>query len=95
MRSEIETAARSAAPAPDFAAALQRTDVAVIAEVKRRSPSQGDINGRLQAADQAAAYAAGGAAAISVLTEPERFAGAPEDLAAVRGRVAAVNASSG
>jgi indole-3-glycerol phosphate synthase len=59
----------------------------VIAEVKRRSPSGGDINLGLDAADQAAAYAMGGAAAISVLTEPDRFNGRAEDLSAVRSRV--------
>ena len=58
--------------------------VGVIAEVKRSSPSKGSINSALDAAGQAMAYDAGGAAAISVLTEPTRFSGSLEDLAAVR-----------
>lgn len=56
--------------------------VAVIAEVKRRSPSKGVINAGIDAGAQAAAYEAGGAAAISVLTEPERFGGSLDDIRA-------------
>jgi indole-3-glycerol phosphate synthase len=85
---ELEAAGGRSPVPPSFASALRRDTVAVIAEVKRRSPSQGDINPTLDAADQSAAYAAGGAAAVSVLTEPERFGGTLEDLAAVRTRVA-------
>jgi indole-3-glycerol phosphate synthase len=55
----------------------------VIAEVKRASPSQGPIAPGLDAAAQATAYQRGGAAAVSVLTEPTRFAGSLDDLAAV------------
>ena len=62
--------------------ALGRTDVAVIAEIKRRSPSKGEIAAHLSAADQSAHYVAGGAAAISVLTEPEHFGGSVDDLRA-------------
>ncbi len=54
--------------------------VSVIAEVKRRSPSMGSINASLTAAAQASAYAAGGAAAVSVLTEPVHFGGSLDDL---------------
>jgi indole-3-glycerol phosphate synthase len=57
--------------------------VAVIAEVKRASPSKGDIAPELDAAAQARAYVDGGAAAVSVLTEPERFKGNLGDLADV------------
>lgn len=69
--------------APSLARALRRGDVAVIAEVKRSSPSKGAINPGLDAVAQATAYERGGAAAISVLTEPERFGGSANDLAAV------------
>lgn len=74
---------------PPFASALRATTVSVIAEVKRRSPSKGWIRPSLDAATQAAAYVAAGAKAISVLTEPEHFAGSPEDLLAARRAAAA------
>jgi indole-3-glycerol phosphate synthase len=83
-RSELEQAAANVSRVPPFARALQRGDVAVVAEVKRRSPSKGWINPGLSAVDQARAYAAGGAAAISVLTEPDHFGGSIDDLVAVR-----------
>ena len=81
---ELEAQARAAVTAPGFASALRRADVAVIAEVKRRSPSKGWINPAISAGGQASAYQAGGASAISVLTEPEHFGGSIDDLAAVR-----------
>jgi indole-3-glycerol phosphate synthase len=56
----------------------------IIAECKRRSPSRGILRHEYDPASHAAAYAAAGAAAISVLTEPTFFDGAPEHLAAVR-----------
>ena len=70
-------------PTRDLAAALRGRVPAVIAEVKRASPSAGLIADRDPAA-QAGAYAAAGAAAVSVLTERRHFGGALADLRAVR-----------
>lgn len=86
-RNALEAAARRAATAPSFAKALRGEDVAVIAEVKRRSPSKGEINVSMGAADQARAYKAGGARGISVLTEGAHFGGSPEDLEEIRDAV--------
>ena len=85
---ELERAAAEADTPPAFAAALRGGTVSLICEVKRRSPSRGIIAAELDAATQAASYEAGGASAVSVLTEPERFGGAIRDLADVRGAVA-------
>ena len=57
--------------------------VAVIAEVKRASPSRGDLAPGIGAAEQARRYLDGGASAVSVLTEPSRFKGSLDDLSAV------------
>jgi len=73
---------------PSFIEALGGTGLAVIAEVKRRSPSGGDIDRALEARARADRYVAGGAAAISVLTERHFFEGSPEDLAEVAESVA-------
>ena len=80
--------ARGVGPAPSFRAALQGERVALIAEVKRSSPSKGAINPGLDLARQVRAYEAGGAAAISVLTEPSRFGGSAADLVLARKSVA-------
>jgi indole-3-glycerol phosphate synthase len=84
---ELERAAELARSAPSLQSALRSDDVRLIAEVKRRSPSRGDIAPRLDAPSQARAYVAGGAAAISVLTEPNHFGGSVQDLTAVRAAV--------
>jgi indole-3-glycerol phosphate synthase len=83
-RAAVMEKAEAAAPPPSFEAALTRPGLAVVAEIKRRSPSRGDLAMELDAIEQAGRYAAGGAAALSVLTEPLFFAGRPEDLAAAR-----------
>ncbi|WP_419841918.1 indole-3-glycerol-phosphate synthase [Candidatus Poriferisodalis sp.] len=59
-------------------------DLAVIAELKRRSPSRGALNADADAASVAVQYQAGGAACLSVLTEAERFGGSPDDLRAAK-----------
>jgi indole-3-glycerol phosphate synthase len=66
-----------------FESSLRRETVAIIAEVKRRSPSRGPINPDMDSARQAHEYEAGGASAISVLTEPTLFGGSIEDITAV------------
>jgi len=81
---DLRDRAKDAPTRASFAAALRRTDVAVVAEVKRRSPSKGVINAGLDAAAQASAYARGGAAALSILTEPTEFGGSAQDLADAR-----------
>jgi indole-3-glycerol phosphate synthase len=72
---------------PRFASALWQANVAIIAEVKRASPSKGSINPGLDLDKQVRAYEKGGAAAISILTEPGRFAGSNEDLTRARSAV--------
>ena len=67
-----------------FAAALAAPGVRVVAEIKRASPSRGDIRAGLDPAATARAYEAGGAAALSVLTEPDFFRGSENDLQAAR-----------
>ncbi|HUZ43727.1 MAG TPA: indole-3-glycerol phosphate synthase TrpC [Acidimicrobiales bacterium] len=73
-----------AEPVRDFEAALRAPGLSVIAEVKRRSPSKGDLAPDLDPAGLARAYAAGGAACLSVLTDVEFFGGSAADLAAAR-----------
>jgi indole-3-glycerol phosphate synthase len=79
----------SLAPTRGFAAALAHGDgMGVIAEVKRRSPSRGDLAAGLDPALVAKAYEVGGACCVSVLTDADWFGGSPADLAAARDAVA-------
>lgn len=87
----VEDASRMP-PTRGFASALGRPQqgggLAVIAEVKRRSPSKGPLQPDLDPAALARAYAAGGAACLSVLTDEEFFGGSPEDLRTARSAAA-------
>jgi indole-3-glycerol phosphate synthase len=75
-------------PARGFAGALRRSgEVAVIAELKRRSPSAGWIREGADAGEIAAGYESAGAAALSVLTDHAHFGGSLDDLAVARGAV--------
>ena len=80
---ELEAAAAERAAPRGFAAALAGEDVAIIGEIKRISPLKGPLAPDLDPFETASAYARGGAAALSVLTEPEFFGGSLEDLRAV------------
>ena len=71
-------------PDPGFGRALRRSGLSVIAEIKRRSPSKGELSPELDAAKTAGAYALGGAAAISCLTDRSFFGARSEDFAQAR-----------
>ncbi len=83
LRARLADAPAVRDPMPHF----RRSGSSVIAEVKRRSPSKGDLADIPDAAALARDYVAGGAAAISVLTERRRFGGSLDDLRAVRAAV--------
>ena len=85
---DVERLALAQPPALDALAALAPADrVRIIAEVKRASPSRGDLAAIPDPAHQARLYEIGGASAISVLTEGRRFKGSLADLEAVKASV--------
>lgn len=89
-QAELEAVCRGLGPAREFEAALRPSAVGgvrLIAEVKKASPSRGTLDAALDPAAQAGAYAAAGAAAVSVLTDERYFHGALGDLVAVRAAV--------
>lgn len=82
---QVQTQARRQPPPRDFAAALRSApDLAIIAEVKRASPSAGAIRPDADPVELARCYARAGAAAISVLTDHRFFRGSLDDLVRVR-----------
>lgn len=84
---DLKARAAKQAPALDPLPAFRAEGVSVIAEVKRSSPSKGALADIKDPASLAVDYAAGGASAISVLTEQRRFGGTLDDLQAVRAQV--------
>ncbi|MEO7964247.1 MAG: indole-3-glycerol-phosphate synthase [Gemmatimonadaceae bacterium] len=86
--SDLKARSREMESAPQFATALRRgANLALIAEIKRESPSKGVINNTIIAAERAVLYATAGASALSILTEPSEFGGRSEDLSDVRRHV--------
>lgn len=83
---ELVAASMSCEPTRGFAAHIESSPhLAVIAEIKRRSPSKGDLNIDMDAIEFARMYQSGGASCLSVLTDEEHFGGSVEDLRRARG----------
>lgn len=87
LMAQVEQSARNASSPRDFKAALQRPTVALIAEVKKASPSKGLLVKDFNPVRIARTYEENGAAAISVLTDEKFFQGSLDDLRAVRAAV--------
>jgi indole-3-glycerol phosphate synthase len=86
---ELERLAEACGPIASFHDALRAPTVQIIAEIKRQSPSKGVLNASINVGERAQAYISGGAAALSVLTEPTRFGGSLDDLRGAHGVVSA------
>jgi indole-3-glycerol phosphate synthase len=88
IEAQLRTAVGRAAKVPGFRASLEEgIDVGVIAELKRRSPSQGALHDDLDIGRRSRDYSEGGAAALSVLTEETEFGGSLTDLALAKASV--------
>ena len=86
---DLIAAARAAPPTRGFRDALVGRDrLAVISEIKRRSPSKGDLNAEMDAGEMARRYEAGGASCLSVLTDEPHFGGSAADLQTARSTTA-------
>jgi len=85
---ELRALHASLPPVPSFSHALRRADgkLGVIAEIKRRSPSAGEIAAGVSSVAQALRYRAAGASALSILTDERYFGGTIDDLASVTTR---------
>src|SRR5215471_15264373 len=83
-REQLEQRAQERSDFRDFRAALEAGRPAIIAEIKKGSPSKGTFTHQFEPAAIAKDYASGGAAALSVLTDREFFHGSLEDLKAAR-----------
>jgi indole-3-glycerol phosphate synthase len=83
----VRERARKAPPPRDFAGVLRSGHLALIAEIKRRSPASGLLRSQVDAAALAREYVAGGARALSVVTDGRFFGGRAEDLVAARAAV--------
>jgi indole-3-glycerol phosphate synthase len=79
-RAELGAAAQDGPPPLSLRDSLLGDDVAIIAEIKRATPRRGAIASHLDAGTAARSYAAGGASALSVLTDPHSFGGSLDDL---------------